>query len=180
MPEFRHSDTASLYEYWCSLGNGRPPGYGDWDPIDIPQLMPNVTILEFDEDDEFVHRFAGTANCEFVGVELTGRLLSDFFSPPEKYIVTDQNLRTLLEVPCGRLSCLIMRSISGHECLAELLTLPLLGDSGEADRLIVFMIILKTHGFGEPVPTVSEYLEAEWLDLGCGVPDGACVESFAV
>jgi len=170
MPDFRHSNTERLYDYWRSLADGNPPNYRLWDPIDIPQLMPFVTILELNEGDEFVHRFAGTGTCEFVGVELTGRMLKDFFSSPEEYAASEQDLRTILAAPCGRRSSYVVRSASGHECLAELLTLPLTSANGVPDRLVVQMTILETKGFGEATPVLSQNVEAEWIDLGFGVP----------
>lgn len=180
MPGFRHSDTERLYDYWRSLADGNLPHYRLWDPIKIPKLMPFITILELDEGDDFVHRFAGTGTCEFVGVELTGRLLKEFFSSPEEFVSSDQHLRAMLGVPCGRQSVYVVRSASGHECLAELLTLPLGGEGGVADRLIVYMTILETHGFGKSIPEVSQHVDADWIDLGFGVPEvpfvGAAVQ----
>lgn len=171
MLDFRHKDTARLYDYWRSLADGNPPNYRLWDPIDIPQLMPFVTIFELNSDDEFVHRFAGTGVCDFVGVELTGLLLRDLFPSPEAYAIPEQNMRTMLAMPCGRLGAHVVRAASGQECLTEMLTLPLSRVDGASDRLIVYMAILETHGFGKATPEVAQYVEADWIDLGFGVPE---------
>jgi len=179
MPDFRHSNTERLYDYWRSLADGNPPNYRLWDPIKIPQLMPFVTIFELNSDNEFVHRFAGTGACDFVGVELTGLLLKDFFPTPEAYAISEQNMRTMLAMPCGRVSVYVVRSASGHECLAEFLTLPIDREDGASDRLIVYMAILETHGFGKAIPEASQYVEADWIDLGFGVPEMLSAEVLA-
>ncbi len=170
MPEFRHCDTERLYAYWQSLRDGGLPQHRCWDPIHIPKLTPNILILELDPEDKFVYRFAGTAVCDFVGVELTGRRMGDFFPSAEAFATTDNMQRAMLSTPCGQLSSYLVRSASGRECIAEILILPMAGPEGVADRLLVYMAWSETQGFGEAVPIVSDNLEAEWIDLGWGVP----------
>lgn len=171
MPGFRHSDTERFYEYWRSLADGKPPHFRLWDPIQIPKLMPNLLILEANADNDFVYRFAGTAVCDFVGEELTGRLMKDFFPSPEAYATVENVHRTLLEVPCGQLASYLLRTTSGRESISEIVILPMCGADGVPDRLVVCMAILEEYGFGDSTPEVSQNLSAEWIDLGFGVPE---------
>jgi len=171
MLEFRHCDTERLYSHWQSLREDGLPSHRCWDPAQIPKLTPNMLILELNSDDDFVYRFAGTEVCDFVGVELTGRRMKDFFPSPDVYAATDSMQRAMLGVPCGQLSSYKVRGAAGRECDAELLFLPLAGKNGTADRLLVYMALAETTGFGEAAPEVSENIEATWIDLGWGVPE---------
>jgi len=179
MPEFRHSDTARLYEYWRSLADGKPPHFKLWDPIKIPQLMPSILILATNADNDFFYRFAGTAVCDFVGVELTGLLMTGFFPSAEAYAAVDNMHRALLAVPCGQLASYLLRSTSGRESIFEIVILPICGADGVPDRLVVCMSILEEYGFGEAAPEVSHNLSAEWIDLGSGVPEVLSAEVLA-
>jgi hypothetical protein len=128
VPPFKHPSTKIVFEYWASLNGGRPPEARLLDPVAIPKLMPNVLVLnrcfERDGSGEFIHRFAGTGVCDFVGIELTGL-------PLDKY-----------------------------------LSLPLCDERGRPDRVLVFMAVLSTQGFGEASALVETAAASEWIDLG--------------
>jgi len=171
MAGFRHNETAHFYDYWRSLCDDGLPNYRLFDPIQIPKLMPNVLFLKTDDEDNFVYQFAGTDVCAFVGGDLTGRLMKDFFPSPEIYASTENMPHAMLSVPCGQITAYQVRSASGRECIAEFATLPLSGADGTPDRLVVHMAIVETTGFGEGNPEVSRHLKARWVDLGSGVPE---------
>lgn len=170
MPEFRHSDSIRLFDYWRSLSSSHPPDYKLWDPIAIPKLMPNILIQMRNEDGAFFFHFAGTSACEFAGVELTGRMQSEFLSPELRLSAKD-NSDNMLRFPCAWLNTIVARSAQGRESLIEYLTLPLNGPDGVPDRLVVHMGVLETLGFGEASVEVASRVGGEWLDIGFGVPD---------
>lgn len=169
MPDFHHCDSERFYEYWRSLDDACPPGSCLWDPVKIPTLMPNIIILERDNAGGFIHRFAGTGACDFIGVELTGRPIGEFLSP-ELQMSSAQNLDMMLTRPCGMVNRSVARSTAGRESIVEYVTLPLSDAEGVPHRLFVHMCILRTHGFGDPLPEVSKRVDAIWIDLGAGVP----------
>src|SRR3546814_12310908 len=61
---FRSPDTKlrRLYEYWCSrCQGGALPSRRDIDPLDIPDLLPNLFLLDVIGDaEDFVFRLAGS------------------------------------------------------------------------------------------------------------------------
>ncbi len=175
MPSFKHPSTKTVFEYWVSLNGGRPPEARLLDPIAIPKLMPYVLVLQrcFERGDGgFVHRFAGTGVCDFVGIELTGLPL-DKFLPKAMLPSAEMNLISMLDVPCGRWNTSVTRSAAGRVSEVEYLSLPLCDGGGEPDRIMVFMAVLSTQGFGEASALVEKRVSSEWIDLGSGVPAAA-------
>jgi hypothetical protein len=73
-----------LYAYWSKLcGDRRMPARGDFDPIDVHELLPNVFLIDVLNDPlDFRFRLAGTHFRELAGVEVTGKLIGEVF-PPE-------------------------------------------------------------------------------------------------
>lgn len=66
-----------FYEYWLSLkGGDQVPAIEAFDLLDIPHLVPNITILEIDEQ-RIKARFSGTAVNKATGQDSTGLCLDD-------------------------------------------------------------------------------------------------------
>jgi hypothetical protein len=75
-------------EYWLSI---KPetglPGRQHLDPVDIPQLLPNVWLIDVCRDPlRFVFRLVGTGVVGFFGSDPTGRDLSEVFDNFEQTI----------------------------------------------------------------------------------------------
>ncbi len=68
-----------LYGYWRSCAQSRPiPSRYDIDPVDIPQLLPGLSLLDAGENLEALrYRLAGTRVREIYGTEITGRNVFD-------------------------------------------------------------------------------------------------------
>ena len=68
-----------LYGYWRSCAQSKPiPSRFDIDPIDIPHLLPGLSLLDAGEDlDSLRYRLAGTRVREIYGTEITGRAVFD-------------------------------------------------------------------------------------------------------
>jgi hypothetical protein len=68
---------ARLYAYWCS----KRPSAGAWpsreaiDPLDIPQLLPYLMLVEIHGPDRFFFRLVGTNVAR--GIDPTGTYLAD-------------------------------------------------------------------------------------------------------
>ncbi len=76
-----------LAEYWLSKrgAHGAVPPRSAMDPLDFPQLLPNIMLIERvlqDGADRYRFRLAGTAIRHFTGRELTGCFLDEVV-PPE-------------------------------------------------------------------------------------------------
>jgi hypothetical protein len=82
--EFLHSPENAafleFYEYWLAKGAGKGmPARADIDPLDIPQLLANVFLVDVVEGSpsRFRFRLVGTRIAELEG-EMTNRFLDEF------------------------------------------------------------------------------------------------------
>ena len=72
-----------LYRYWDAKRAGRlMPSRRDFDPCEIPALLPHLMIVDKLED-RFRYRLVGTAVVEDMGRDLTGLFVGDSVSPSE-------------------------------------------------------------------------------------------------
>jgi hypothetical protein len=64
-----------LYDYWRACSQSRPiPSRYDIDPVDIPHLLPGLSLLDTGPELETLrYRLAGTRVREIYGTEITGR-----------------------------------------------------------------------------------------------------------
>lgn len=73
-----------LYFYWQARRRGsHPPCRADIDPIDIPNLLPFLTIVEVVPDARrYVYRLVGTREVEVRGNDPTGKSVAEAFYGP--------------------------------------------------------------------------------------------------
>lgn len=74
-PPTRHWKIAALWEYWSGIARvqGRVPRRADMDPVDIPKLLANIWIVDFDWGTlRFRYRVIGTAVTRARNSDLTG------------------------------------------------------------------------------------------------------------
>jgi hypothetical protein len=73
-----------LFAYWASLrAAGRLPARRDIDPAHFKRHLPTVSLIDVTaEPPDFRIRLAGTALYGVYGGEITGRKLSEVYSPP--------------------------------------------------------------------------------------------------
>ena len=81
----RSSDAIKrMYGYWRSKCAGdRLPPRRAIDPVEIPRLLPHITIVEVVPDERrYVYRLVGTKEVEIRGRDPTGKsVLDGFFGP---------------------------------------------------------------------------------------------------
>ena len=87
MPDWlaRASDNVrELYLYWRGkCRDGRLPRRTDIDPLDIPRLLPYLTIVEVVEDERrYVYRLVGTKEVEIRGQDPTGKSVAEAYYGP--------------------------------------------------------------------------------------------------
>lgn len=84
VPEHRE-----LFAYWRSKARpGRLPARKDIDPIDIPKLLPWLSLVEVDwsgEAPRFRFRVVGTSVAERFGRDATGLWFEDAYDDPKIY-----------------------------------------------------------------------------------------------
>lgn len=77
-----------FYDYWSSKRViGRLPARRDIDPIEIPDLLPGITLMEVVHDPErgirFKVRLFGTEHVRANRRDFTGRFVDEVFDGPE-------------------------------------------------------------------------------------------------
>ena len=86
-PEELHPDLARFVGYWMERRQARAmPGRADIDPMDIPDLLPGICLLEVEDlarpACKVRFRLAGTRIRDMVGHDVTGKFIDDVFDPP--------------------------------------------------------------------------------------------------
>jgi hypothetical protein len=72
------------YLYWHGKSAGRAlPSRTDIDPIDIPNLLPDVMLVERLDDGRYRYRLIGTENARAQGINATGRFLDEVLPGPD-------------------------------------------------------------------------------------------------
>ncbi|HEV2549391.1 MAG TPA: PAS domain-containing protein [Stellaceae bacterium] len=73
--EITHPTLVAIYRYWNDKRRGRAmPQRADIDPTEIVRLLPYVFMVGVERDPlRFKYRLIGTAICEFLGRDFTGR-----------------------------------------------------------------------------------------------------------
>lgn len=80
LPADAHPTIRTVYEYWRSVTpTGQLPGRQHIDPVDLPQLLPNLRLLDVIHDPiHFRARLVGERYCDFAGGNPTGLWLDEF------------------------------------------------------------------------------------------------------
>jgi hypothetical protein len=79
-------------EYWRSLASQGLPNRHDIDPVDIPDLLPNIMLLDvLPGGSDFRYRLAGTAVEHNFGKSIKGLILSEI-------VQTFPSIKPILEV----------------------------------------------------------------------------------
>ncbi len=68
-----------VLSYWCRLRADRiMPARREFDPTEVPpKILPNLMLVEVQEEKRFLYRLHGTAHVEATGWDLTGSYLHE-------------------------------------------------------------------------------------------------------
>jgi hypothetical protein len=131
-------------------------------------LIPNLMILEEASDDRYIVRFMGTRFVEMWGQDITG-LDRMSLMKPKVAEAGRNNMRSVLEQPCGLRNLGIYAMPSRNDLEIESVLLPAVNDPGKPRRVLTFgqdvqlgLVVSKDEN--------QEISEREWVDLGYGVP----------
>jgi len=163
---------AKAWQDW--RGSDIVPHRADVRIEDIQRVLPHVSVVEVISEDICKFRIAGTALCEAVGMELTGRNYYDFTTPevrPQRVART----KHIANLPCGSHFVFPILYRSGNIVPTEVLSLPVLPDDPKAPPQIftVSMNVETSHLQGRrDVPLqLPEAQGFRFIDVGAGVPD---------
>jgi hypothetical protein len=81
VPADCHPKVRAIVDYWLSIHPSQGlPGRQHFDPIDIPNFLPNVRLIEVVGDPpRFKIRLAGSRVSEFFGEEESGRWFDEIY-----------------------------------------------------------------------------------------------------
>lgn len=133
----------ALYAYWQSIhpAGGGLPGRQHFDPIDIPELLPHLWMLDVFRDPwRFRFRLVGTEIVRFAGRDVTGQWLDEVV---EGYQDSEAFRAHCQIVESGRPGYRrggVKFNPSRRDLKAERLYLPLAQDGRTVDILLVMTI----------------------------------------
>jgi hypothetical protein len=82
LPDDAAPKIKALYAYWLSIrpAGGLLPARRHFDPLDIPELLPNIWMIDVRRDPlRFRFRLIGTEVVRFTGRDATGRWLDEVY-----------------------------------------------------------------------------------------------------
>jgi hypothetical protein len=79
LDQLREPVLIGVRDYWQDISGGRPlPARHDFDPLDIPHLLPHIVLFDvFDDPPSFRFRLVGTASVFNAGVDPTGQIFDE-------------------------------------------------------------------------------------------------------
>jgi len=170
-PVLRCPDGVKFFDYWASLPKSDfVPDRRDFDPVQIPQTMPWVTMLDVHSAERVMFRLFGTGLVDLTGVDLTGENYPDYVGEDHREAL-GRTLVVQSERPCGRVNILKGQTAQGRSYTIEAVTLPLSLKSHDRTLLLGFAGIVDVSGEGEPGFAVASVEDPVWIDVGAGVPD---------
>jgi len=126
-----------LYGYWRSCAGAKPlASRYDIDPIDIPHLLPGLSLLDAGKElDTLRYRLAGTRVREIYGIEITGRAVFDAgFQHKRDYWRSVYRKVIMEQTP---MQGAVRGPVAGREHLLLIwMRLPLSGLSGAIERVL--------------------------------------------
>jgi hypothetical protein len=126
-----------LYGYWRSCAGAKAiASRYDIDPVDIPRLLPGLSLLDAGEDlDTLRYRLAGTRVREIYGTEITGRAVFDArFQHKQGYWRSVYQKVIIEQTP---MQGAVRGPVAGREHLLLIwMRLPLSGLSGAIERVL--------------------------------------------
>jgi hypothetical protein len=148
LPEDAAPKIKALYAYWQSIhpAEGVLPGRQHFDPIDIPELLPSLWMVDVVRDPlRFRFRLVGTEIVKFAGRDVTGLWLDEFF---ENYAGSEafriHSDCALTGRPAYRRGGLLFNP-TGKRLEAERIYLPLAQDGRQVDILLAMTLY-----YGDP------------------------------
>jgi hypothetical protein len=149
LPQGTAPKLQALLDYWQSIHpeGGGLPGRRHLDPIDIPELLPNIWMIDVRRAPalRFRFRLVGTEIVKFTGRDMTGFWLDQVY-PDYEQTEAFRNHKAVAESgqPGYRKSGVISNP-TRHHIEAERLYLPL-ADDGKTVDILLIMTLYK----GEP------------------------------
>lgn len=130
--------------YWeKKRGQARPPAKRDFDPLDQPQALGLLMVLERLEDGDYLYRLHGIKAAEMFGRDLTGHRLREVAGDAAPFFISKYDLCLELGCPLYALHQPVqMRTVA----ILERLLMPFADDDGEGRFVVAYTAPLAMTG----------------------------------
>lgn len=146
-----------LLEAWMArCDGGNPPLAAAMSPADLRAWKDHLVIFEVVAEDAYVYTYYGKALTEAFGQSRLGATLSDL-PEPQRTILASEYAGVISE--CLPVARLYTADFDGVQRTFERLVLPLLGETGTVDKLLVAAYEVPT-AIPAPADTQAEDLTA--------------------
>lgn len=166
-----------LWAAWSALP--RPnivPSRVDFDPCEIPGILPVISLIERASPDEWRVRLAGTELERRWARGLSGLSYAEMLSS-QAVNVTHCEFEAICRQPCGSWSLRHLELRSGRRLQTETFRLPLRDKHGNVSLIVSCNGELSPDQMREPDQprAIVTVFEQRFLDIGAGIPDFRCV-----
>lgn len=174
--KFAHPLFNELLTYWKSrCKNDSIPSVNDFDLIDLPAALPDVTYWDMQPDQRIKCRMTGTKVVERMNVDITGMYLDEILSPDEAPQML-RALQTIQSSHCGLWFRAQNHHPNGRIVLMETFSLPLAGTQNALPKCVTLNNQLETIGYdqsddADALIVGQEFQVREFVDLGWGTPE---------
>ena len=176
----RDEYSQAFYEYWWAqrAGAAAPPRAAIDPAAMLPDLLPQIHMLDRQPAGGFVWRLMGTGLTALYGRDLTGAPF-DLVGPPyhdPRYLDAYGAVTTH---PCAAVIRASASTISGRSADLEQTILPLLDGEGQPSKIIAYTAILDLErrdlmDFGSL--TTLAIAHVDFVDIGAGIPSEATAD----
>ncbi len=173
----RDDYSRAFYEYWwAQRGPSAVPPRTAIDPAAmIPDLLPQIHLLDRQPAGGFVWRLMGTGLADLYGRDLTGDPFDLAGSPYHDPRYLDA-YGAVTATPCVGVIRAAASTISGRSADLEQTILPMLDETGRPSKIIAYTAILDLErrdlmDFGA-VSTLT-VAHVDFIDVGAGIPSEA-------
>ena len=144
-PPFTDLRLQDAYDYWCAKAGGRAmASRAALDPLDIPQLLPDIMLVDVAEGGRYRYRLIGTEVARAQGINATGRFLDEVLPGPEyRAHVLRLYDKCVRERRALYSECLFLSPESqAAERHTKVLFMPLSADGERANMVFVLQVFL--------------------------------------
>lgn len=172
-------------KYWKSLqaeAGGALPFRSQFDPGQIPALLPYVYILEHRSPEDMHVRLVGTSLDEISGNAITGMNYLDV-CPPQDAPIYQEITKNVFSVPCASIVVRDVLFESGKSYTLSSLGFPVDNQDGKPQNTIGLMLPSRQFGSDDSNNggIASSVLRSlSYIDIGFGVPDIQTTEHRAI
>lgn len=146
-----------------------------FDPVEVPQLLPYMVVLDLADPGNPIFRLAGTKVVELIGQEPTGKPYLDFV-PQRRWQSATESYLLCSRFRCGMITNTVSVNRNGRSLTCEIVNLPAIKDYPEGQRLFLLAVCVPAsaadwHSDEGAFGRYTNVIYRCFIDLGCGVPD---------